>query len=83
MKIWSIFPLENREKRKRWLRRPKPRSPRLRLPRIAEANQPNYHERKRLAEEKIQGLLGNQVTICQGNNSIVWTVVSDYCNPTV
>ena len=51
------------------------------LPHIAEVNLTNYHERKRLAEEKIWGLLGNQVTIRQGNNSIVWTVVSDYCNP--
>jgi hypothetical protein len=38
-------------------------------------------ERKWLAEEKIRGLLDNQVTICQGNISNVWTVVSDYCNP--
>ncbi len=51
------------------------------LSHIAEANPPNYHERKWLAEEKIWGLLGNQVTIGQDNKSIFWTVVSDYCNP--
>jgi hypothetical protein len=51
------------------------------LPHIAKSNPHDYHERKRLAEEKIRGLLANQVTIRQGNNSIVWTVVSDYCNP--
>ncbi len=33
------------------------------LPCIAEANQPNCHERKRLAEGRIWCLLGNQVTI--------------------
>ncbi len=51
------------------------------LPHIAEVNPPNYHERKRLTEEKIRVLLGNQVTIHHGNNSIVWTLVSGYCIP--
>ena len=50
------------------------------LPNTTEVNQPNYHERKRQALEKIRGLLGEQVTIRQGNNSIVWTVIADYDN---
>jgi hypothetical protein len=50
------------------------------LPHITEANPSNYHERKRQALEKVRGLLGEQVTIRQGNNSIVWTVITDYDN---
>jgi len=45
-------------------------------PWIAEVN----HDQ---VEEKIWGLLGNQVTTHQGNNSIVWTVVSNHATLTV
>jgi hypothetical protein len=37
-------------------------------------------KKKRQALEKIWGLLGDLVTIRQGNNSIVWTIIADYDN---
>jgi hypothetical protein len=44
----------------------------------SESAQPDYANLKRLAKEKIRGLLGTEVTCRSANKTMVWKVISEH-----
>jgi len=48
------------------------------LPNQTEAAPTDYANVKRLAKEKIRGLLGTEVTCKSGNKVVKWKVISDH-----